>query len=210
MPCEENGDIKWLFLNSIISLTSSLAIINPAVDGTNDIVIFEKGVEDLTYFAGNLYFYINPTVGYCYLYIIDNPASLTGVTTPTQSIKCKGISAGDNLVMFSEGDLVKFNPQTKSTTTLLEDVDINYMFVKGNKVLYYNNTNKDATEGLYLYDMASSTNKDVLLCHSTYYCSAMEMIDDTYYFVNYQGVGGLFGDSHFYSVKAGQTPLKLA
>ena len=162
------------------------------LDGQNDVVIYKKGSKDLTIVNGKLYFVARATLN-DYLYCMDNPAALTGVGEPTELVRCEAISYNEKMYIISKDDLYELDLSTNAVKGDAIAEDVNYMNATSNGLLYYLNTNKAATEGLYHYVNGVSTLK--LLCNNTYYPSTFDFFGNDIYFIDCQG-DGLFGLSH--------------
>ena len=201
------SDGNYLYYSEENAVGAKTAVHKCDLDGNNDVIIFDEGVNDLTLFEGNLYFYKRAKL-YNYLYCIEAPQNLTSAVEATEIVKCTGVVASDKLYIISEDNLCEFNTTSKTTTILIEDPKINYLKAYNNGILYYSDTNKTASEGLYFYDSAKETSSLLLLCNSTYYPSAFDYYGDDIYFVNCQG-DGLFGESSFYVLEDGE-PVKIA
>ena len=181
-----------------------------AADGT-DTIIYDKGVNNLRYYDGYLYFidgddlYRMPTTGYT-------------VNTPTRIRKgdVDVFEIDNGVIYFREVLLInkqlsKINVDGTGYAVVLTGYDPVDIVIDNGYIYFYSDTTKASTAGIFKVAIGQTAVTQVMaktISSTTYYPSDMIIIDGNIYFVNY-ALGGLGGDSHVYKVStSGGTPEK--
>ncbi|MBR7159866.1 MAG: DUF5050 domain-containing protein, partial [Clostridia bacterium] len=172
-------------------------------DGTHD-MMYSSGVNNLRYYEGYIYFengnklYKMPTTGY-----VKDQATLV-----FDGAKVNVFEISDGVVYFREtygiGSkcLSKVGVDGTGYARWIMDVDPVEIAISGNKVYFYSDTISNAKAGLYVVNTNSNTATKIMertVSGVTYYTTAITVIENDVYFVNY-ALAGVGGDSHLYKI----------
>lgn len=182
---------------------AATAITEIAENGTEK-DIFTKGVSNLVYYDGYLYFEYDNKV---------HRMSANGYTVDvTENVTHKDVShvgafvIDDGVIYFRElyglawgfKRLSKMNIDgTGYSVILTENTDPLEIQVAGDYIYYYNDVAKSVS-GLYRINKNGGAAELILDCQSKYYASRFTIIDGKIYFINFRAQ---LGDSHLYSVE---------
>ena len=176
-------------------------------DGTHD-MMYSSGVNNLRYYDGYIYFeksnklYKMPTTGY-----VKDEATLV-----FDGAKVNAFEIKDGVVYFREtygllGSskcLSKVKVDGTGYAKWITDVDPVEIHIGGDAVYFYSDTIDANKAGLYKVAFNASTATKIVgreIGGVTYYTTAITVIGNDVYFVNYNGVTvGAISDSHLYKL----------
>lgn len=195
---------------------AATAITEIAADGT-ETDIFDKGVSNLVYYEGYIYFEYNNKVHRMPVngYTVNQTENVTHA-----DVSHVGTFAIENGVIYFRElyglawglkRLSKMNIDgTGYEVMMTEKTDPLEISIADGKVYYYN----DVTTGAGLYSLSADAAENeepqlILACQSKYYARNLTIIDGKIYFINYRL--NLGGDSHLYCVNiSGGNAEKIA
>lgn len=126
------------------------------LDGSNSEVLYDSKSPNVFGFekvGDDIYFIMNPALGYQYIYKYDGATKKAG---ELNGIKAKGLAVANGTIYYFDGTsnaLKSCNLDGTGAKTLKDKVDINYMHADGGKV-YFSSISSTNT-GLYVLDTAS-------------------------------------------------------
>lgn len=181
---------------------AATAVTEIAADGT-ETDIFTKGVSNLTYYDGYLYFVYKNKL---------NRMPVNGYTADQcEEVTHKDVSHVDAFVI--DGGVVYFRELyglawgfkrlskmnvdgTGYSVLLTENTDPLELEIYGNYIYYYNDVAK-GTSGLYKISKNGGQAELILDCENKYYASTFTVMENKIYFINFRLQ---LGDSHLYCV----------
>lgn len=208
--CSDGTYIYYIEENAAGAAT---AIHKANMDGTNDEIVYDKGVSNLRVKNNKLYF------------IDSNNIHILNLQTKADTeidVHTTTFDMDDNYIYYrrmyglawAKKCLARMDLNGENSVDMVvADTDPTDIACHNDEVYYYTETTLSASKnGIYKVkkNVVDGTGTLVLLCDSKYYASEFCVVNNLVYFVNYS-LGGLNGDSKIYSVStSGGTPTVIS
>ncbi len=178
------------------------------LDGTEDVIVYDKGVTNLRVVDGKLYFVDGNNI-HCYdmQTQTDTTVKVDGKEIHTTAFDTDGtyLYYRDMYgLVWANKQLSRCKLDGTEKIVMVEDVDPVSIQYKDGYVYYYSDTTKTAKNGLFKVSaiVTTATAGTALLAESSgYYAMEFVIVEDKLYFVDYKSQ--LAGDAHLYVVPVG-------
>ena len=189
--------VNVFFIEKNVSGVST-AIRKVSADGT-DPIVYSKGVSNLRYYDGYMYFLDGDTLYRMSTsnYTVDEAMMLKKKDVDVFEIYNGVIYYREVLIVNKQ--LSKINVDGTGDEVVVTGYDPVDIVIQDGYIYFYSDTVKASTAGIYKIAIGGNQVVKVMPKDTSYYPSEMVVLGNDIYFVNY-ALGGIAGDSHLYKV----------